>query len=603
MRSSAFKRRLASAAAVAALAAVALPVIGQEAPQSILPPGFDDAPASVVTAPAAPVPGAEPPTPAPGGAPAAPGTAPVAPLPGATPATGPVVDPLLTAAPSSGRVGPIGWLTPQAGGYGDRTFSGSNGAFVAGLMRRIDAPVASRWAHIVLRRALLSMAPAPAGVRPGDWVAERAWLLVRMGEVDGAKALVDAMPLDRFTPRLYAVAAQAHLAAADLPGLCPLGATARALSREPLWPLVEAMCAGLEGDDSTSVAIIDGLREREGAQPFDIQLAERVANAGQGAGRAANVEWDGSGPLTVYRFGVANAAGIPIPAAMIESARPQVHAWALRHPASTLEARVALAPAVAATGVSSSAELVKLYAAQAEELDPFALDAAPAGKLRIAFAARRPEERLAAMRTLWAQGESEAERYGERILTARAAALLPVDDDFVDAAPELVGSMLSAGNARAATRWWPLADKAGGETRDRTWALLAVADPSGRVPADESRFDNWLASERSRLGEARANRRAQLLLAGLAGLGRADWAGDRLEDLGAEPLDNAWTRRLDAAAAGGRLGEVAVLAGVGLQRGWASVPPQYLARILAAYRRVGRGGEARMIAAEAVTRG
>ena len=31
-----------------------------------------------------------------------------------------------------------------------------------------------------------------------------------MGEVHGAKALVDACPVDRFTPRMYAVAAQVH---------------------------------------------------------------------------------------------------------------------------------------------------------------------------------------------------------------------------------------------------------------------------------------------------------------------------------------------------------------------------------------------------------
>lgn len=269
----------------------------------------------------------------------------------------------------------------------------------------------------------------------------------------------------------------------------------------------------------------------------------------------------------------------------------------------SMDARIAAAPTAAALGVSSAAEMVKLYSAQAQELDPFALDAAPAGKLRLAFAAKRPADRLAAMRTLWQRGGSPAERYGYKVMTARAAALVPINEEFVKASPDLVASMLTAGFARRAAQWWPLAEEAGSETRDLVWALLAVSDPTGRVPPSETRFDAWLASEKDRVGEARAARRGQLLLAALDGLGRGDWAADRLEDMGAEPLDNIWTRRIDAAAAAGRLGEVAVLAGIGMQGGWAAVPPQHLAHILAAYRRVGRAGEARMIAAEAVTRG
>src|SRR5688572_16142706 len=113
-------RSWASRASIAALAGIAaLPVIGQEAPKSILPPGFEDAPPPV-TAPAAPVPGADPQVPA--AAPTA-SEAPVAPLPAAPTAAGPVIDPLLIA-PAAGDVRTTGWLTPQAGGYGPGTFSG-----------------------------------------------------------------------------------------------------------------------------------------------------------------------------------------------------------------------------------------------------------------------------------------------------------------------------------------------------------------------------------------------------------------------------------------------------------------------------------------------
>jgi hypothetical protein len=590
-------RSWASRAALAAglAAAVALPVIGQEAPKSILPEGFEEAPPPAV-APPAPVPGVAPSGPA-ADAPAVPGGAPILPPGGtATPAAAAPIDPLLTA-PKSRDIAFVGWLSPRAGGYGPNVFSSSNGAFVAGLLDRIDMPVGSRWAHIVLRRALLSEMPSPQGVRPADWVAARAWALVRMGEVDGAMALVGRLPVDRYTPRLYAVAAQAHLAAGDVLGLCPLGQTAITISREPLWPLVNGLCAGLEGDDLSASTTFDALRNREGTHPFDIGLAERIATAATGSGRAANVEWGDVDRLTVYRFGMASAGGVTIPDNLVERSRPVVRAWLLRNPNATLERRVAMAPTAATLGVASSAELVRIQSAFGAEMDPFAFDESTPGRLRAAFTARTPADRLAAMRTVWQRG---GQSYATRIMTARAAARLPVDADYADAAPDLIASALTAGYAPSALRWWPVVEAEGGRTRDQAWALLVLADRTGRVPSTGNRFEDWQEGERSRVGDARATRRAQLMAAALAGLGRGgeDW-DEVLEDLGAAPVANAWTQRIDAAADAGRVGEVAVLAAAGLQGG---MPPQHLRHIVAAYRKVGRNVEARMMAIEALTR-
>lgn len=587
--------RAALAASVATV--IALPVIGQEAPKSILPEGFDDAPPPVV-APAAPVPGVDP---APGAAtPGAPGADGGILPPGLAGQPAPVVtaDPLLTA-PQSKSVDFVGWLSPRAGGYGPNSFAGSNGRFLDGLLRRLDAPVAARWAHIVLRRALLSEVPTPVGARPADWVAERAWALVRMGEVDGAKQLIAAVPVDRYTPRLYAVAAQVNLAAGDALGLCPLAPTAVTISREPVWPLMNGLCAALEGDDLTSATTFDALRDKEAADPFDIGLAERLATATSGSGRAANVEWGEVGKLTVYRFGLASAGGVAIPENLVERAAPAVAGWLLRSPSATLERRLAVAPTAAALGIASAAELGRVHSAYAAEMDPFAFDASPSGRLRVAFTARDPDDRLAALRTLWRRGSSEREVYGAKILTAPAAARFPVSDDHADAAPDVVASALTAGYVAAALRWWPIAEDEGGAVRDRSWALLVLADPRGRVPAETGRFDDWFAGEKGRVGDERATRRAALLAAALSGLGRgADWE-DVLDDLEVAPLDNGWTRRLDVAARAGRRGEVAILAAAGLQHG---VPPRHLQKILAAYRRVGLGNEARMLAVEALTR-
>src|SRR3546814_13449358 len=87
-------------------------------------------------------------------------------------------------------------------------------------MKATRAPVISRWASILLRRTLLSEVNTPANVNGADWAAERAWLLLRMGEADAARMLVQSVDPAAFTPRMYAVAMQTYLATAAPAGLC-----------------------------------------------------------------------------------------------------------------------------------------------------------------------------------------------------------------------------------------------------------------------------------------------------------------------------------------------------------------------------------------------
>jgi hypothetical protein len=96
------------------------------------------------------------------------------------------------------------------------------------------------------------------------------------------------------------------------------------------------------------------------------------------------------------------------------------------------------------------------------------------------------------------------------------------------------------------------------------------------------------------------------LFAGLAGLGRlsSDVQASVASDLDV-PLDRVtrWTKAIDRAARAREPGTVAILAALGLQsRGWNDVSPSNLYHVIAAYRAVGMEAEARMIAAEAVTR-
>ena len=140
----------------------------------------------------------------------------------------------------------VGALDPNGAGLGPRVWGAASGPFLSTLMRRMETPLASRWLHIALRNALIAEVPAPDGVNPVDWAAERAWLLLRMGEAAGAQMLVTAIDTDRFTPKMVQVAVQSALANADPAGLCPLTDQMAKVDAAVL-PLTEAMCSALAG--------------------------------------------------------------------------------------------------------------------------------------------------------------------------------------------------------------------------------------------------------------------------------------------------------------------------------------------------------------------
>jgi hypothetical protein len=601
-------KRPPSKVALAALAAglatlLALPAAGQDAPESLLPPGFGDPVPAREAAPSSPVRGDQqdvptlslspPPSSLPSAVPA--GALGAEELPAAAEETaGPVELPDYARRPMD-MVGPLG---PDATGLGVNAFGTANGLFLSTLMRRVEAPVASRWASILLRRALLSRVPSPSVVPPADWVAERAWLLLRMGEADGARMLVQSVDVDRYTPKLVAVAAQTALATADPAGLCALVAPAQAAgSQEPIWSLAQAMCTALSGDAASSGAMIDRARRARVARGIDLLLAEKVVGAGGGR-RQINIEWTGVDQLTSWRFGVATALGVAVPDPLFATVGPHVLAWRARSAMVPLATRMEAARTAAALGVLSNAALVDLYATQADETDALEIAGTPAGRLRTAYVGADQDARIKALREIWKGTEDPRGRYGDAVLTARAAARIAPNEDYAEDASALIGAMLSAGLDYQADRWAAIVEGMSATSADPAWAMLAVGTPRPRVDVSYNRVSGFVG---------RAERhRAQLLFAGLAGLGRLSTADtERLAEELAVPIGraNRWSQAIELAATNGQPGTVALLAAAGLQtRNWSSVPPSYLYHIVSALRRVGRDGDARMIAAEAMSR-
>jgi hypothetical protein len=485
----------------------------------------------------------------------------------------------------------VGPLTPANWGLGERAFGNVNGAFLSALMRRLDAPVPSRWTSILLRRALLSQVPTPVYAQDVDWIAERAWLLLRMGDADGARALVQAVDVDQFTPRMFTVAVQTALATADPAALCPLVQPGRAVSDEPIWPLADAMCAALAGDSARASQLIDEARGRSGAGGIDLLLAEKVVGAGLNTRRAVTIQWEGVDSLSSWRFGLASATGLDIPQRLMDGTGLQVRAWAARAPMIPIEKRVAPAQAAAALGIFSNASLVELYSLIGDQTDPSDIEESAAGRLRRAYAAASLTDRLAGMRSLWDEPKDPVGRYASLILTAAAAARMPPSAAYQDRAADLIASMLTAGFDRQAARWGPIVDAMGSDG-DRAWALLATASARPAVDLSPGRIQSFV--------DRAEGRRGRMLVAALAGLGRF---GDPAS-LGVDPARRSrWSSMIAAAARAREPGTVALLAAVGMQtENWAGVPPEHLYHILSALRQAGREYEARMIAAEAMSR-
>jgi hypothetical protein len=498
---------------------------------------------------------------------------------------------------SPDTVGPLG---SDNGGLVAGAFGGSNGRFLTTLVERLDAPIPSRWTSIVVRRALLSHVPAPFGVDPVDWVAARAALLLRMGEADGARLLVQAVDVDRFTPRMVDVAVDTALATADPAGLCPIADVGRSMSNRPIWPLADAMCAALEGEASRASALMDQQRKGGNAGNIDLLLAEKVVGAGQNTRRAVVIEWDPVDHVDSWRFGLASATGLVVPDRLMDDAGPAFRAWQARAAMIPIDQRLMASDYAASLGVFSSRSLVELYSLIGDMTDPADLKDTVADRLRIAYSGRSLDEKLSALRKLW-DVETPVQRHARLILTAGAAARIPPSPQAESEAPKLLASMLTAGFDRQAAAWAPIVREMGGSDGDRAWALLALASPRPVVDLSASRIDDFAGRD-----DSPESVRTKLLVAALAGLGRipenvavaaASKAEVHLERV------NRWTVMIDSAAQHQQPATVALLAGVGMQTGdWRGVPPEYLFHILRALRLVGMDYEARMIAAEALTR-
>lgn len=613
----------------AALALSSVWALAQDAPESLLPPGFDDP-----VAPAAPA--APRPAPSPRHAASAPVPAVSSPVVQPLPEDGTEIEQPAEADPDAAAVkvleklsldeieklSPeeleeivgmkpkfdippagrrsmkrVGIIDVSEGGMRPGAFTNQDVSLVKAALEGNSGRLVSRWGHILLRRTLASRLDAPKGMNPADFVAMRAALLLRMGEGEAARALVQDVDTGNFTPKLVNAAFDAYVATADFTGVCPAIFLHGTMRDDPEWDAARQICRAFRGDSTAALADMDRALSRSAMPRIDMLLAQKYAGAAGKARRAVTIEWDEVSDMTPWRYGLTIAVGLEPPEKLMNGAGVRYDYVAATAPMLGLERRAAAADNAAGAGILSSAAMVDLYSQIYAASDIEGVWSERSELLRDAYLGADPQARLAAIRELWTSADGPNRRYSRQVLTAYASARIPVDQQYAADAPELIASMLSAGLDRNAARWGSVTD-----VGTRAWALLALSSPSSSGLISSDALDSFV-DEDSSAGQ----RKSAFLVAGLAGLDRisrgtrGDFA-DRLEiDLDGQ---TRWTRLIDKAAQVRNPALVAVLAGVGMQGdGWAKMTPRYLYHIVSALRQAGLEAEARMIAAEAVARG
>ncbi len=487
----------------------------------------------------------------------------------------------------------VGIISQAEGGFPGGSLRNQPGALVAAALQASNGPVASRWGHILFRRVLASRLDAPRGMNPVAFAALRAQALNSMGEGAVARTLVQDIDGSEYNSALAGAAFQAYLATGDVLGMCPVARLQSDLRDDGEWELLQAICSAYLGEARSADRRLQRAFGTGVADEIDVRLAQRYAGAAGEGSRAVNIEWDDVDGLTPWRYSLARAVGEDIPEALGDDLDADYEISDVLIPATPLLRRVEVADTAASRGVLSSSAMVDLYS-QLWASDRYdAADKGTAAQLREAYVANSAVERLAAMRSLW----GEQQDYGRLVLTAYAAARLPVTEDMQDDAAALIASMLSAGLDRNALLWTDVVAEG-----SEGWALLALAEADADIAVASGAVDDFIDND----GSAQM-RKSAFLVAGLAGLGRLD--ADDLEDF-SERLGRNLQRRSpwsDKISRAGELGNstlVAMLAGLGMQgSSWDRITPRHLYYIVRSLDAAGLSAEARMIAAEAVVRG
>jgi len=527
-----------------------------------------------------------------------PGTGPaLPPPPAAPPATpAPQTDDGIRATP----LAPVdaawmGALPDPAQALPESLWLGTPRSLVAAILPQL-APTSSPTLQSLAHRLLLSNAAAPAGQDAPDrpsLAALRVERLIALGEIDGALALLDALPAATRTEELDHQRVQLSFAKNNVDDGCQRVQQAISRYQGAWWDRALIACQALAGDQAKASLGLSLLREQKAApDPVFDALVEAVG------GRATKIDkMPQPSPILVTLLA---AAKLPLPADAVAAADlATLHAWAGNETVPPLQ-RLAAAERAVALGGLPPAALADLYAKvefRPEELGQAikqgkSLSSARDRALLYQVARTDPAAavRATALKALLADAGKRGELNTEARVVAPILADLPPGEELAPFAPDAVRALLAAGRADAATPWLASLDPA------QASALLGLA----RL----AKGDGDIEALRQAAAGARDPGQAAMLLAVAAAVGQPVSPGDWAPLVGGGhnatlPSAALWLDQ-EQAAAGRRLGETVLTTLVlARQDDHLSAEPIVASRAIAGLKAVGLADDARALAIEA----
>jgi hypothetical protein len=491
----------------------------------------------------------------------------------------------------------IGALPDTAQALPENLWQGTPRSFVAAALPQLQ-PSTSPALQSLAHRLLLSNAAAPPGQDPPDrpsLAALRVERLIALGEIDGALAVLDALPAATHTDELDHQRVQLSFAKNDVENGCRRVQQDIGRYQGVWWDRALIACQALAGDQAKAALGLSLLREQK--VPPDAVFDALVAALG---GHGARIEkLPEPTPILVTLLA---AAKLPLPAEAVASADlATLRAWAGNEAVPALQ-RLAAAERAVSLGALPAKALAELYAKvefKPEELGQAIKQGKSPASPRdraLLYQVARTDPAAAVRATALKALLTEARNRGDLVAVARVVAPiladLPAGDELAPFAPDAVRALLAAGRADAAAPWLASIDPA------RAPLLL------GLMRLASANSDTAALREAAVAGSQRDTGQAVLLLALADALGQkvspADWARFIAPAHSASLPGAALWLDQEEAASGRRLGET-VLATLILARQDEHLArePIILSRAVAALRTVGLADDARALAIEA----
>ena len=510
----------------------------------------------------------------------------------------------------------VGVIDASEGGFTVDMWDGTDRALMARLLPLLPERMASPVMRDLTRRLLLTRALAPKGTVNGkSLLALRVQRLFAMGELDGARRLLQNAPAQLVEESLTRTAVESLFFGNDNAGACKRVRSSVQMFQGPYWQQAIAFCLALGDQHAKAALVADILAEREGAAD-DAFFTAMEALAGS-RDMVVEVLPD---PMAL-RISMMRAANLKLPADVAVSGKPPILRAVALSPNAALDVRLEAAERAEALGALSPAELREIYTSvsfEQPELDnPLSAAEAiwgPRGRALLVRATklhRASMTRAEVLQRAWRLGGEKGGR--EVMLRVSISVLLAIEPagELMWFARDAARALFGAGRRAEALAWYELAAGEAASNPDAAaaanalWPLVLLSDVEEAIKWEPEELRKWWAA-RKYPEDARAIRRARLLFSLFEALDKEVPVGLWARVIGdgkavtARVPNPALRHALRGASEDLRLGETVLLAVLTLGgEGAQAASPMALEAVITALRLVGLHTEARSVALEA----